>query len=590
MKSVTAQTMEDPGFLKSRTSSRLVISDTIPNDTFPATVLITRNSKLHDAFYIAIPATKTPAYKLPNSNAIVNKKSEPLLKVTGNILYDVNYRSRIDTPYAENNVYQHTLQTRLDLLYKSQYPFRIYLTTRFSNSSLFRDYTDLNFQFNPSDFKRIVSQKLLDAVQSYLASRSGKLDSLRHVIEAKKLAISSLHRALQKPDLIQKIIEEREKELFNKPTMEFPSDTSFEIINITTAVGNEKSKATAEVSKYEDSIQARKEKLDSLLDELEQIEKLYTNLKSAKDLNLNDLKKQIEAAKNGRALQEKLHQLNLPDSILPKGYKTLYSIQSLSIGRSFADYSELSVKGISITGIQAEYNPRFYYALALGRVDYRFRDYIVPNNSSSNQYVALVRFGKGTKNGNHIFFTYYTGRRQFFSSSVTTQIDDRVPGYNLAGITIEGVYQVSRNVSIIGEIAKSTTPYHSLDSLQRKQWMNSVSKFSDRSNEAYSVKLYSFFPKTLTRINANLRYTGAHFQSFSTFTTGASQLRWMAKLEQPFFKKQLTVISSIQQNDYNNPFIATAYKFFFVSKYAGKPAGEKMAGICCGILSFLPVN
>jgi hypothetical protein len=560
MQGITAQTMEVPGFVNSRTGSRLVRSDTIPNDNFPATVLITRSSKLHDAFYVAIPASKTPAYKLPNSNATVYKKSEPLLKVTGNILYDVNYRSRIDTPYAENNVYQHTLQTRLDLLYKGQYPFRIYLTTRFSNSSLFRDYTDLNFQFNPSDFKRIVNQKLLNAAQSYLASRSGKLDSLRHLIEAKKLAISSLYRALQKPDLTQKIIEEREKQLFNKPAMQFPSDTSSGMMKITGVAGSEKSKANAEITKYKDSLETGEQKLDSLVAELGQIEKLYNNLRSAEHIDLTELKKQIEGTKNLRALEDKLQQLNLPDTILPKGYKTLYSIQSLRIGRSIADYSELSVKDISITGIQVEYNPRFYYALAVGRVDYRFRDYIVPDNSRSNQYVALVRFGKGTKNGNHIFFTYYTGRRQFFSSSVTTQVNDRVPGYNLGGITIEGVYRISRNVSIIGEIAKSTIPYHSLDSLQRKEWMNSVSKFSDRSNEAYSVKLYSFFPKTLTRINANLRYTGAHFQSFSTFTTGASQLRWMAKLEQPFFKKQLTVTSSIQQNDYNNPFVATAYK------------------------------
>src|SRR4051812_12481327 len=30
----------------------------------------------------------------------------PLLKISGNILYDLNYRSRLDTPYAANELYQ----------------------------------------------------------------------------------------------------------------------------------------------------------------------------------------------------------------------------------------------------------------------------------------------------------------------------------------------------------------------------------------------------------------------------------------------------------------------------------------------------
>jgi hypothetical protein len=90
--------------------------------------------------------------------------------------------------------------------------------------------------------------------------------------------------------------------------------------------------------------------------------------------------------------------------------------------------------------------------------------------------------------------------------------------------------------------------------------MNSVTRFNDRSNEAYSVTLHSYFPKTKTRFSGNLRYMGANFQSFSTFTTGSSQLRWLARTEQPFFKDKLRVIASVQQNDYYNPFVATTYK------------------------------
>lgn len=520
--------------------------------------MIRGSSKRSDIIIFAIPVIKAPVETaVPETVPAQVVKRVPLLRISGNILYDVNYRSRIDTPYAEKEVYQHTLQTRLDLLYKEQYPFRVYLTTRFSNSSLFRKYTDLNFQFSQFDFKRKLKQRILEAVQQQMASQTGKLDSLKRLIEAKKLAIASQYQELQKPDLIQKIVEEKEKELLDERRKASVVDSGSAII------GNEISKSSGaekKISNYKDSIALKKQKLDSLQAELHETESLYRKLQSVQQFNFGEVKKQIEGAKDAQVLAEKLHELKIPDSVLPKGYKTLYSIQSLNIGRSVADYSELSVKNISITGFQAEYNPHYYYAVAAGKVDYRFRDYIIPNHSRSSQYLALARFGKGTRNGNHIIFTYYTGKRQFFNASIASQSGGKIPEYSLAGLTIEGYYKINRNISFVGEVAKSTLPYYSLDSLQKRNGMNAVTRFSERSNEAYSVQLLSYFPKTLSRFSGSLRYTGANFQSFSTFTTGASQLRWIAKLEQPLFKKQLTVVSSVQQNDYNNPFVTTAYK------------------------------
>ncbi|MFL5744272.1 MAG: hypothetical protein ACJ751_06380 [Niastella sp.] len=540
-------------------------------DTFPArerlrAVGISGVSNRYDVFYIGIPETNGASENVTVAQQPVENRRVPLLKITGNILYDVNYRSRIDTPYAEKNVYQHTVQTRLDLVYKERYPFKLYVTTRFSNSSLFRKYTDLNFQFNQSEFKRNIKERLWNSVQSYLASKSGKLDSLKRLIETKKKTIGNLSQSLQAPDVTQKMVEEREKELLSKRSgtgshnQHLPVD---KVDSLKERVSDVKDKIIEEAGKidqYKDSITAKKQQLDSLRTELEAIENLYRKLKLNDELNLAAVKKQIESGNDLTALAAHLQQLNVPDTVLPKGYKTLSSLQTLSIGRSTADYTELSVRNVSITGLQVEFNPRYYYALAVGKVDYRFRDYIVPNGVRSNQYVALARFGKGMKNGNHLYLTYYTGKRQFFNASIASQAGGSIPEYKLAGVTLEGQYRLNKNITLIGEVAKSTMPYYSVDSLQRKSWMNAVSNFNERSNEAVAFNLLSYFPKTRTRFTGNLRYTGANFQSFSSFTTGASQLKWLGRLEQPLFKKQLTFVTSLQQNDYNNPFLATTYK------------------------------
>jgi hypothetical protein len=583
---VRSQEKEADRHLNGTDSSKVIWVNAIPDSSSVKGLLLRSVCKkfsiIYPQYQVVEAIIKAPSQEIVILPTPPPTSRHPLLTVKGNILYDVNYRSRIDTPYAENNIYQHTIQARLDFVYKEQYPFKIYLTTRFSNSNLFRKYTDLSLRYLQSDFSRIVKNKVIAAVETYILSQTRELDSLKRVIDQKKASLLSLDQSLHKTNLTQKLVEERERELLTRnsqkpgasqllseagilePPLSLSSKYKFlgssrADTGTTKGNKNEESKAN-EYDKIKDSIESKKRRLDSLLAELQQLESLYAKLKAAKQLNLGQSIKEIDAAKDANTLTQRLHELKMPDTLLPKGYKTLYSIQSFSIGRSMANYSELSVKNISITGVQVEYNPRYYYALAAGKVDYMFRDYIVPNAPRSHQYLALARFGKGTRNGNHIIFTYYTGKRQLFNSSIAYQPNNPIPEYNLAGFTIEGLYKLSRNISIIGEVAKSTIPYYSLDSLQRKSWMNSVSWFKERSNEAYSVKLNSYFPKTRTRITGNLKYIGANFQSFSTFTTGASQTQWLARVEQPFFKNKLSIVSSVQQYDYSNPFVATNYK------------------------------
>ena len=94
----------------------------------------------------------------------------PFLQVHGNILYDVNYYSRIDTHYDETNVYQHTVQTYLDVLIKGQYPFRIYITNHFSNSPLFRNFNDFNFTYTNTTFNQGIKNQLVKQYMDSIAA------------------------------------------------------------------------------------------------------------------------------------------------------------------------------------------------------------------------------------------------------------------------------------------------------------------------------------------------------------------------------------------------------------------------------------
>lgn len=505
-----------------------------------------------------------------------------LLKVTGNILYDVNYRSRIDTPYADNDVYQHTLQTRLDILIKDEIPLRLYLTARFGNSPFFRRYTDLNFQFNPAVFKQIIKQKLLDEGAGMASFKRRKLDSLRVAIDKRKRELFMLEQSLDGDRISQQLAEYKEKlyyESINNTqsgNANANGETENENLSGRISSNNQEKRFLDSLKRQQDSLFQRIEdkrltlselsvldsvktghirKVDSAKAELAVLEKELSALQNKNEVDLQSFRRKIDSASTPAVLQTIIREAGMTDSVLPKNFKKLYALRTLGIGRSSAHYSELTVTGISITGLQLEYNPGSYFALAAGKVDYRFRDYVIPVRQRNDQYLALARVGKGQPEGSHLYFTYYTGRRQYFNASVNSVSGDVIPSYQLAGFSIELTRLLSRNFLVTAEVAKSTNPYYSLDSVQKSNWMGTLTRFSERKNEAYSVRLQATLPKTETRINAQLRYTGARFQSFSTFTNGASQLRWKVRAEQTMLKRKLFVTTTMEQNEYVNPFV-----------------------------------
>lgn len=544
----------------------------LKDSVLPINVPVASTCKLVEEIFV-LPYGLAAAEKQPSVYTASKKSvSKSQLKISGNILYDMNYRSRIDTPYSDREVYQHTIQTRIDILYRDQYPLKLYTTKRFSNSPLFRSYTDMNLQFNAQDFVQAIKHRAIQSVEQAILKNGTLLDSLKLDMLEKKDRIRRHKRAMDMGSLDDQILGEKERLYYQHkkaadmhvdldPGVQLPSIDAPKRARFSNQ--QERPIVLSDSSRLMELLQEtakRKEDLDALVQDYHRIETRYKSLLLEQQTQIQTVQDQLRNSSKIDSLGSSIKQNNLPDSLLPKHYKLLASIRNLSIGRSIADYSELTVRNISITGLQLEINSRYYYAVAVGKVDYRFRDYIVPNRLKSNQYLALVRMGKGSHNGNHVFVSYYTGRRQLFNSMVGTPPNNERPFYNLAGLSIEGYWKINRYVSAVGEIAKSTVPFYGRDSLSKSSWMNTLTNFSSRQNEAYSFRINGFLPTTQTRLTGSVRYFGSHFQSFSSFTTGSAQLRWMMKMEQPFFKRKLTILSSIQQNEFNNPFVTAQYK------------------------------
>jgi len=471
------------------------------------------------------------------------EKHIPFLTIHGNVLYNLNYYSRIDTPYDEQNIYVHTIQTWLDVLVKGQYPFRIFLTNHFSNSSLFRNYSDLNFSYNNNAFNQLIREDLRRLLLQSLLNQK-VVDSLQRLLKADLQKLHGLEGYGHNPSLIQKVIEEKEA-----------------------AAAGKKNDSTRRSDDVLDSINAvARHDADSLQREITRLENLLQLSHQQSQLNTNQGLAAINKLDNPSQVGKTLPALGLSDSSLPKGYKTLMAVKSFSIGRSMVNYSELSAKNISVNGVQAEYNPHYYYAFAAGTIDYRFRDFLIQQPNEPHQYLNIFRIGKGLKGGNSVILTYFTGRKQLYSSAVSDSPTAVAPASSIMGFTLEGNYHLTKNILFTGEVGKSSSPAYSNDTSKGHSERSSLFGVSDRSNEAWSVKVNAYFPETQTRIKAGYKHLAVNYQSFSIFADGSDQSAWNASVDQLLFKKQLDLLVGANTNDLSNPFLNGEYSSTTVFK------------------------
>jgi hypothetical protein len=473
----------------------------------------------------------------------------PFLTIHGNVLYNLNYYSRIDTPYDEQNIYVHTIQTWLDVVVKGQYPFRIFLTNHFSNSALFRNYSDFNFSYNNSAFNQLVRDQIRRAYLQSLPSEK-LIDSLQRVLNSDFMKLKGLSNWEKNPGLDQQMVESREASM-KRPAAS--TDTSA-------------NSGLKDQANYMDSLYLKKhEEADSIEKEIGRIEKLLQVTHQSSQGEVSHNLAEIQGLNNPAEVGKKLPGMGVADSSLPKGYKSLMAIKSFNIGRSVVNYSELSAKNISINGVQAEYNPSNYYAFATGTVDYRFRDLIVQQPGEPRQYLNIFRIGKGLKGGNSVILTYFQGRRQLgssFGNDTTTIQPSAAP---LSGFTLEGNYHLTKNILFTGEVGKSNSPVLSNDSTKAVQGPG-IFSLNSRNNEAWSMKVSASFPETQTRIRGSYKHLAVDYQSFSIFTDGAAQSAWSVNVDQLLFKKQLEIALGANTNDFSNPFISGEYKSTTVFK------------------------
>jgi hypothetical protein len=534
----------------------------------------------------------------------IPKQNEDFLSIRGNILYNFNYRSYIDTPFQQSDMMQHTVQTYIDGDLEGKVPFRAVFTYRGSNSPYFSNTSDVSVQYRQSDMlEKIKSDLRKDADSSVdmnlLVNPSHRYnmpkgywdslrrsenpfrkdlyknyDSLYEVYAAKRKLLDSLQQANGNKNWTQALVEAREAKLFGK----YKSNTDSSLIkdsaafikwassDIGLAKGENQSDLSQDntVSKTIDTSEAKikytRDSINALRKEVAKDEKAIMLFQKKMTDSVNEVKQNIGKLNSPQAVKDYISSNDtLENSRLSKAQKIFLSINQIGIGRTWLNYSELTVSNVSLNGFNIEANPgKYYMAGAIGSVNSQFRDFILNNNTSRDQSVKLVRFGLGRINKDNIILTVYAGQKGLIN---TAGVGDSAATEPIMGVSLSATKVITKNTSITAEYARSSYQdvYDSVVQDKGKGLFARVVNFKMHANDALALGFKSNYPETHTKIDGEYREMGEAFQSFTIYATGIKQNAYNLNVNQVLWKKKLIIDASVKKNEFNSPLTAPGY-------------------------------
>jgi hypothetical protein len=517
-------------------------------------------------------------------------RATPFLQFHGNFSYSFDYRSKLDTPFSATNFQQHQEQVYADATLKGRYPFRIFVNARQSNSPFFPNYTDANVEFNRTSYNR----NLKEAMIADMTRKVRQADSANAFDRWLRKANSDYLTArswLDNPARSQEIVQEKEK-LYQQVTQLAAQQAKLtaardsgntglpfapgqlmgsrshspgamagispdSLLAMVTRRKDSLVSTSGQSTGTENKMKQKEKEADSLYKVIQSSRHGIDSVRAREDSIIKAFAASVQSARSAKELEELGKKAG--SQSMSGTDKTLLSVERFSVGRSAVNYSDLTVKNISVMGVNAEYHPSWYGAFAAGSVDYLFRDFITQPGKVPKQNLVTGRIGWGEKDRKMIIFTVYTGMRNSFGGTVTDTGSTAavISSKPIFGYSLEGIYKLGKHTVLSGEAAKSSAPASVASGDQTS--IGHAFAFSDRNNEALALKLNTSIPATQSALELFYRKIGANFQSFSVFNTGSRQESWGIKWRQYFFGKQLSLTVQIKKSNFDDPLAASGY-------------------------------
>ena len=300
-----------------------------------------------------------------------------------------------------------------------------------------------------------------------------------------------------------------------------------------------------------EKLKQKKQKIENLLDKKDQIKRLVKQKEK-----LEKYKKKLEESGGLEAIKSfnvnKLRDKDILKSELLKrgmlsgGQKLLYSIEELSVGTVYPYYSPLVLNGLRMTGLSFEWNPGIFYTAFSGGTSNRPRFSIENGIADYKQRLIAGKIGVGKKHKSHLYFTALNAVDD--RNSIARDDTINTPKSNFIFGTDVGLSLFNGKVKLQGEVAGSK--YEDDEEASNLILNNELSQqipgflepnISTRFGLAYDVRGAIKMFKNNTVISGFLRNIDPSYNSFGAPNLRRGIFTYNAEISQKLFSRNVTV-------------------------------------------------
>ncbi len=295
-----------------------------------------------------------------------------------------------------------------------------------------------------------------------------------------------------------------------------------------------------------DKVQHKSDSLKSKLDELQtKLDNIMTKLDQAK-AKYEEVKSLVFDSK---AAERKAMSF-AKKSVMSKFSRFLANFTTLEIGKCRPNYSDLTLKGIPVSGVNIEFTPgNFYVAFSTGKT---LRS-IEPDSSTLPVYEQKLLFGKmgvGKKQGTHFYLTYLQVADKENSLPPPSALDSiprlKPRSNHVIGTELKLAF-FKKKLTIEGEGAVSLitrdtqAPEIPTEDSGIPSWIADIFKPNISSSIDYAYDVKANLVLKTTRITGGMSMVGPGFYTLGNPNLRNDRLTYHGKIDQTFAKKQVSV-------------------------------------------------
>lgn len=230
-------------------------------------------------------------------------------------------------------------------------------------------------------------------------------------------------------------------------------------------------------------------------------------------------------------------------------HSMLLSVQKFDIGTFDPQYTQLVLGGISLTGLNIEFNPSpIYTAFSWGLAAHSsvFPSNVIAQPASQSRNIYSGRIGFGTKGKTLLAMTYLRGRGHM-DTAINTK-ERQVSENIVAGVDL--TYRVLPNLELYAEYARSENRTEG-ERYQRHSAQKELVDFTDKqySGAWFARATYSSNnSKSTSRMQALFQWVDPFYYSYGTPFLRQDNVRAEFKGDHTWFKRQFNASATYRRD------------------------------------------